>query len=163
MEDFDRDEYARWMDASEDELTQARILHEQRLHHGAVLHCEQAAQLALKGLLRGVGAAGAARGHGLAFLADACVERAGMELDGELRDRLSALALDYQPTRYPDAVPQGTPRQNYGPHQASRALETATQTRGAVAAAWQRLQIAAQQAAETEAGSDESTDEEGTR
>lgn len=157
MEDFDVSEYERWIEASRDELAQARILGEQGHHHGAVLHSEQAGQLLLKGLLRGVGAAGDARGHGLAFLADACVERAGLDLDAELRDRLADLALDYQPTRYPDAVAQGTPRQNYGAHQADRAFQTVERTMAAVTSAWQRLQDAARAATHEPSTRDDQT------
>ena len=41
-------------------------------HEGAILHADQAAQCALKGLLHGVGQQAKARGHGLVQLAAAC-------------------------------------------------------------------------------------------
>lgn len=117
----------------------ARLLVDAEAHNSAVLHAEQAAQLALKGLLRGVGAASQAWGHAVTDLSDRAGPAAGLSLDPELRERLAILGRDYQASRYPDAVASGTPRENYGPADSHRALSTVDDLVGAVDAAWAAL------------------------
>jgi HEPN domain-containing protein len=136
---LDGDEYARWRRACEEELAVARLLVDAEAHNSAVLHAEQAAQLALKGLLRGVGAASQAWGHAVTDLSDRAGPAAGLSLDPELRERLAILGRDYQASRYPDAVASGTPRENYGPADSHRALSTVDDLVGAVDAAWAAL------------------------
>lgn len=136
---LDHDEYARWLEASDDEGRVAQALLAPEAFNVVVLHCEQAAQLALKGLLRGVGAAQQAWGHALPELAERAVATTGLELPGELGARLSALARDYMPSRYPDALTAGTPRSSYGAADADRALFTLADLRQAVVATWDRL------------------------
>ena len=139
MDLFDRTEYERWLAACDDELAAARHNATGGFHHVAVLHAEQAAQCALKGLLHGVGAGAQARGHGLASLAERCAHAAGLALNDAAREALADLAREYLPARYPDALPEGTPAQHYGAGSASRALTTAEQVRDLVQATWQRL------------------------
>jgi HEPN domain-containing protein len=136
---LDGDEYARWRRACEEELAVARLLADAEAYNSAVLHAEQAAQLALKGLLRGVGAASQAWGHAVTDLADRAGPVAGLAVDPVLRERLAILARDYQASRYPDAVASGTPRENYGPADSHRALSTVDDLVSAVDAAWDAL------------------------
>jgi HEPN domain-containing protein len=133
---LDGDEYARWRRACEEELAVARLLVDAEAHNSAVLHAEQAAQLVLKGLLRGVGAASQAWGHAVTELADKAGPAAGLLVDPELRERLAILARDYQASRYPDAVASGTPLENYSAGDSTRALSTVDDLVGAVDAAW---------------------------
>lgn len=155
MEILDATEYARWIRAADQELQVARLLVEAEMYNSAVLHAEQAAQLLLKGLLRGVGRADLARGsHALHGLADAAARDAAMVLEPEHRDALMALSRGYQPSRYPDAVASGTPRENYGATHAQQGLGVAETTRAAVEAAWQALE---QAAAEQESARDQPT------
>lgn len=104
-----------------------------------VLHSEQAARLALKALLRGVGCAREAWGHALFELAGRAVATAGLDLSDDLRADIAVLERDYKPTRYPDALVSGTPRDSYGPADADRALQTLSRLRSAVVAAWDQL------------------------
>ncbi|CAN5764114.1 HEPN domain-containing protein [soil metagenome] len=136
---LDHDEFVRWLEASDDEAALAAQLVDLAAFNAVVLHSEQAAQLMLKGLLRGVGAAREAWGHALAELADRTVATTGLALTDDLRGRLTTLARDYMPTRYPDALTSGTPRDNYTTNDATRALDTRTQLRAAVVETWERL------------------------
>lgn len=136
---LDRAEFARWLEASDDEGALARDLVDLRAFNAVVLHSEQAAQLVLKGLLRGVGTAREAWGHALPELAERAGDAAGLLLPDDLRERLAVLERDYKPSRYPDSLVSGTPRANYGPNDAERALETLAQLRAAVIEIWDQL------------------------
>ncbi|HWB72835.1 MAG TPA: HEPN domain-containing protein [Egibacteraceae bacterium] len=133
---LDEEEFDRWIRAAEDELEAGRVHTAARIHNSAVLHAELAVRLALRALLRGVGVT--VRSHALDGLADLCAEHAGLDVGSSLRDELTALGRDYHPTRYPDAVPEGTPRSNYTSADAERSLDlaarVATLVRGAGAA-----------------------------
>jgi HEPN domain-containing protein len=148
VETFDEAEYGRWLATAEDHLRVARHDALGGFHSAAVLQAEQAAQCALKALLHGVGQAQAARGHGLLSLAEACAEWAGLTLDQQHRDALARLARDYQPTRYPDALPEGTPMGHYGPSDSSWALAVAEQTLEATRSNWDDLLRQAGEASE---------------
>lgn len=108
-------------------------------HSAAVLQAEQATQCALKALLHGVGQTQAARGHGLLSLAEAGAREAGLTLDQPDLDALARLARDYQPTRYPDALPEGTPMGHDGPSDSSWAIGLAGRLLAASAASWALL------------------------
>lgn len=143
---FDEREFDRWARAAADEEEAAQALLEAGIPNSAVLHAEQAAQLLLKGLLRGAGRADHARSsHSLHGLADACAEHADLRLEPGLRDRLMDLSREYQPSRYPDAVGSGTPREHYSRSTAERSIAVVAATRAAVEAAWRRLLTAAGQ------------------
>jgi HEPN domain-containing protein len=105
----------------------------------AVLQFEQAAQCALTGLLHGVGAPTRARGHDLVALAEAAATAAGLDLSAELGGQLARLARQYAPTRYPDALPGGTPQSRYGQTDAAEAETTVIDVLAAVGAAWTLL------------------------
>lgn len=136
---LDEAEFARWLEASDDEGALARELVALGAFNAVVLHCEQAAQLLLKGLLRGVGAAREAWGHALPELAQRAAAAAGLGLPVDLVEQLSVLERDYKPSRYPDALVSGTPRRSYGRGDADRAMETLDQLKAAVVVAWTQL------------------------
>lgn len=136
---LDHPEFGRWHAAAEDEAEVARALIDLAAFNAVVLHAEQAAQLHLKGLLRGIGQGSEAWGHALADLATRATTTAGLDLSEDLRAAIGALARDYMPTRYPDAVVTGTPRGNYSRNDADRALEVLADLAAAVAACWQAL------------------------
>lgn len=140
METFDRTEYERWFATAGTGLAAARHAGDGGFHHIAVLQAEQAAQCALKALLHAVGAGSEARGHDLLRLAAACERLAGLALDDGHATRLRALGNDYMPTRYPDALPGGTPADYYDGEQATAAITTAEQLLAAVAATWEGLE-----------------------
>lgn len=140
---LDHAEFGRWLEASDDEARLATELVDLKAFNAVVLHSEQSAQLALKGLLRGVGAAREAWGHALSELADRATGIAGLVLSDDLRARLSMLERDYMPSRYPDALVSGTPLGNYSISDATRATQTRRLLREAVIDTWERL-VAAQ-------------------
>ena len=111
----DEPEFRRWRRAADEALATASLAAGGGRHQWACFLCEQAAQLALKGLLHGLGA-GAWR-HDLAALAAAVEDETGEPLDDELRAVLGRLARHDIPARYPDAAPGGTPGDYYhAPH-----------------------------------------------
>ena len=121
----DRHEYDRWMRTASRHSGLAGVARQAGYPEGAVLHAEQAAQCALKALLHGVGQRAAARGHGLVQLAAACTEFADLEVSDELLSGLRDLATTYLSSRYPDALPDGTPEDHYDDERAARSLAVA--------------------------------------
>lgn len=138
--DFDEVEYLRWRETAGQHLDDARLLSEAGRAPAAVLHAEPASRCALKALLHGVGTGGLARRHDLVELIERCRLHAGLELEAALRDALADLSSDYQPVRYPDALPGGTPASHYGRTHAEHAVQTATSAITSVDAHWQLLQ-----------------------
>lgn len=136
---LDEAEYARWRETASGHLDAARDTADGGHHHVAVLLSEQAAQNALKAVLHGLGATERARTRDLLALADAGRELAGLDLTDRDRESLADLARDYLPTRYPDALPAGTPQAHYGPYNAERALATARTILTAIDATWAAL------------------------
>lgn len=141
---FDASEYGRWMSTARDNVAVARYSAEGGFHPAAVLHAEQAAQCALKALLHAVGRGERARGHGLLSLLDASRREAGLAVSDDLRDALADLARSYQPTRYPDALPEGTPRDHYGATTSPPAIETAQRILDEVERTWDALRRSAE-------------------
>ena len=112
-------------------------------HHHGCFHAEQAAQQSLKGLLRGLGAPERALGHNLTGLAEEAAHLTGMSLTEEIRDALARLARHYIPSRYPDALPTGSPADHYRKADAAAALADARLLRRYVDEAWATVQAAA--------------------
>lgn len=133
---LDHAEYGRWSQTAHDTLASARYNLEGGFLNVAVLLAEQAAQCTLKALLHGVGQGPAARGHDLLALADACEEHAALRLDEQRRDDLARLSREYQPTRYPDALPHGTPQGRYRQADARWAVASTSSVLAEVSAAW---------------------------
>jgi HEPN domain-containing protein len=68
-----------------------------------------------------------------------------LPLDEDLRASAIRLSRHYQPTRYPDALPGGTPRDRYGADDASIAIADAEAIVAAVDAGMNELRLAAEQ------------------
>lgn len=150
VSEFDGPEHERYVRAAEEQVEDAGTLAEHGSYNSAVLHLEQAAQLALKGLLRATGLASHTRTHGLRGLAERCRDTLGMDLPAEELGDLARLERDYQPARYPDALAAGTPRSAYDRKDYERALATVEAIRARVATTWRALSAAAE--ARTEDG-----------
>lgn len=133
---LDRDEFERWSAGAERAMQGARLQRDGELHNWACFLAEQAAQLAVKGLLHGIGAA--PWGHDLRGLIEATVE-AGTGLDAGLLDPAVRLTRHYIPARYPDAHPAGDAGANYRRADADTAIADAGEIIAAVAAAWREL------------------------
>jgi HEPN domain-containing protein len=79
----------------------------------------------------------------LAIMLEAAGAVAGMPLDDDVRNAGVRLARHYQPTRYPDALPGGTPRERYTADDAEVAIADAEAIVAAVDEAMHELRVAA--------------------
>jgi HEPN domain-containing protein len=118
---FDLTEYRRWRREADDALKGARLQADGGLHNWACFLAEQAAQLAVKGLLHGVGRG--AWGHDLVALGEALETALERDLPDHLRSAFQRLSRHHIPARYPDAHPSGTPGAHYGQDDVRQALE----------------------------------------
>lgn len=137
---LDVDEHARWRQTAGEKLVTARVLREAGRHADACVAYEQACQLGLKAVLRGLGLQ--ERHHDLDVLAGLLAEQAATSISDELADGLKALARDYIPARYPDAYAEGTPDSHYTGADAHRAARTAALALAWVDATWERMLVA---------------------
>ncbi|MBA2576193.1 MAG: HEPN domain-containing protein [Euzebyaceae bacterium] len=110
---WDEAEYERWSASAEDALAAARDNADRGWHNWACMIAEQAAQLAVKAVIHAVGRGAAARGHDLVALLDRVAEETGTAADDVVAGAALRLSRHYQPTRYPDALPGGTPHGRY--------------------------------------------------
>src|SRR6266536_4746677 len=96
----DRDEFARWRSEADAALRGARLQADALLHNWACFAAEQAAQLAVKGLLHGLGRG--PWGHDLVRLGE-LIGAAGIDFSPGVLDAMRRLGRHYIPARYPDA------------------------------------------------------------
>ena len=130
---LDRLEFDRWRAEADRALHGARVQSEAGLDNWACFAAEQAAQLALKGLLHGLGLA--PWGHDLVKLVEMC-RQADLAMPSDLRDRMITLARHYIPARYPDAHASGTAGGHYGPRDSEQAIADAQAALAFVDATW---------------------------
>lgn len=133
----DRPEHARWRREAERALDTARNAAATGSDNWSCFLSEQAAQLALKSILHGIGRG--TRGHDLVELAAlVATELAeGWQVDQAV---LMRLALHYIPTRYADSHAGGaSPSERYGPDQSAQAVEDAVMVLAAVDRSWTML------------------------
>lgn len=117
-----REEFARWLRHARHALESAKRDQTAGDHPWACFKAEQAGQLALKALLRGLGYP--AFGHATGRLVEA-LRRAGLVVPPEIEEAARALERHYIPPRYPDVFPEGTPADFYTPEDSERALQHA--------------------------------------
>ena len=133
---IDDEEYRRWRAEAERALHGARLQAREGLHNWACFAAEQAAQLALKGLLHGIG--GGPWGHDLVHLGGMAAER-GIPISADIADRMRRLGRHYIPARYPDAHPSGTAGSHYGEADAAEAIGDAEEIFRFVERTWEEL------------------------
>jgi len=131
----DRDEFARWRAEADAALRGARLQADGGLHNWACFAAEQSAQLAMKGLLHGLGLG--PWGHDLVRLGAQLDEVA--RVPDEVADALRRLSRHYIPARYPDAHPSGTPGVHYAATDSIEALADTGRVLSHVDAVWERL------------------------
>ena len=131
----DHDEFARWRTEADAALRAARLQVDGDLHNWACFAAEQAAQLAVKGLLHGLGVG--PWGHDLVRLGEQLATVA--EVPGGVADALRRLSRHYIPARYPDAHPSGPPGMHYAASDSAEALADAGRVLDHVDATWERL------------------------
>jgi HEPN domain-containing protein len=136
---LDLAEYRRWSVEADLQLRGARRDGEAGDHSLASFRSEQAAQLALKAVLRGIGQPG--WGHDLVMLIAAAAGRLGGDLaDPDLDEAAKRLSVHYIASRYPDAFAQGTAAEHYSASIASAALADAEAITAACRRAWDALE-----------------------
>ncbi len=136
---LDKTEYARWQATAESNLASARREADADAHHVAVFLAELAAQCSTKAVLHGVGATAKAYGHGLVALGEAAAAEIGAAMPDTVRDALQRLAQSYMPSRYPDALPSGSPMDHYGASHSSQAMADTDAIMDFMRTAWQDL------------------------
>ena len=107
---FKRVEYERWMKQAEKTLRSALRDLEGEDYEWASFKAQQAAELAVKALLRGIGFAPI--GHSITRLLRNLRDE-GVEVPRELFHRAMELDRNYIAPRYPDAYPEGSPFEYY--------------------------------------------------
>lgn len=156
---LDDSEYRRWREEATAALRGAGLQGDGGLHNWACFLAEQAAQLAVKGLLHGVGRGG--WGHDLVVLGDRVQEELGEALAEDLRSALQRLSRHYIPARYPDAHPAGGPGAHYGHADYEQAVADARLVLDHVDARWRALVRLADEASKGAGGVPSRPDEEG--
>lgn len=115
----DHEEFARWMKQAEHTLESAKKDMVNGDFAWACLKAEQAAQFALKALVRGLGRP--AFGHSVHRLVEQA-ERAGIGVPAKIADAARELERHHIPSRYPDAYPSGSPYEFYREQDAHLAI-----------------------------------------
>ena len=133
---LDEPEFSRWREEADRALGGAAREAEARNHNWSCFLAEQAAQLAVKALLHGLGRA--PWGHDLEQLTRA-VGEAGVELSDEVTSAARLLARHYIPARYPDAHPAASPGSRYVADDSAAALRAAEALLGFVDRTWRSL------------------------
>lgn len=119
---LDRREVERWYRQAEHTMASADHDREAGDYAWACFKAHQAAEFAVKALLRALGKV--ATGHGLLALLDR-LHAEGVTSPDTSRDAARRLDLHYIPSRYPDAFPVGAPFEYYGAGEAEKALADA--------------------------------------
>lgn len=119
MSPFDHDEYKRWLSQARHTFVSAQGDVRDTDYAWAAFKAQQAAEYAVKALLRGLGRP--AFGHALQRL----INELGEGIPEEIRNAGRLLDRHYIPTRYPDAYPEGSPHEYYDADAAEEALGAA--------------------------------------
>lgn len=130
---LDGEEFDRWRSQAERTMATAGLAAGGGSHGWACSLYEHAAQLAVKGLLHGVGEE--AWGHDLPQLVARATAALG-ETWPSVAEVAEELSRHYIPARYPDAHPSGTPEDHYNALSSDLARSYAERVLGAVDAAW---------------------------
>lgn len=112
-----------WLWQARRDLEHARASADGRFYEWACFASQQAAEKALKALFQRKGAD--AWGHSLAELVSALPKDS--QAPAELLEAGKELDKHYIPTRYPNALPHGSPGQSYTEGEALRAIDHAEQ------------------------------------
>lgn len=132
---LDEAEYARWIKSSKGAVSSARGDLERGHYNWACFKAQQAAELALKALLHGLGLP--AYGHSVSRL----LTEAPTDLKAGEKIIQKGKTLDkyYVPTRYPNAWTEGTPEEYYTKQDAQKAIKCAETIINWVEGSWKSL------------------------
>lgn len=134
---LDAEEYDRWQEQAGSALATADLARNGGRHEWACFLDEQAAQLAVKGLLHAIGEQ--AWGHDLTVLVAGAAAVLGEIWPATTVEPAARLARHYIPARYPDAHASGAPTTHYTVGDADQAGADARVILGAVSSAWREL------------------------
>jgi HEPN domain-containing protein len=132
----DEAEFERWRAEADRALAGSRVQAEAGLHNWACFAAEQAAQLATKALLHGLGRG--PWGHDLVRLGELAVD-SGVALSRGTLDAMRRLGRHDIPARYPDAHPSGSAGAHYGASDSAEAIRDAEAVLAAIDEAWRSL------------------------
>ncbi len=119
---LDVSEFTRWRDEAQRAARAAAVQRDAAIFNWSCFLAEQAAQLAVKGLLHAIGAA--PWGHDLVALVDLLNEN-NIAVPAAVRERAQRLSRHYIPARYPDAHGRGSASEHYGKSDADEAIADA--------------------------------------
>lgn len=134
---LDEPEFSRWREEADRALGAAAREAQAENHNWSCFLAEQAAQLAAKALLHGLGRG--PWGHDLEELTRAIGE-AGVELPDEVTAAARQLARHYIPARYPDAHPAAAPGSRYVAEDSTGALRAADALLAFVDRTWRSME-----------------------
>lgn len=132
---LDSEEFGRWREEASQALRGARLQRDADLHNWSCFLAEQSAQLALKGLLHGLGRG--PWGHDLVRLGELAAETLDVPVDTGAA--LRRLSRHYIPARYPDAHPAGPPGPHYGATDSEEAIDDAAAILEFVDRTWEKV------------------------
>jgi len=133
---LDEKEYVRWMNSSKKTLSSALADAERGDFNWACFKCQQAAEFAVKSLLRGLGLP--SYGHSISRLLRVVEENLGV-VEDEIIEAAKTLDKYYIPTRYPNAWVEGSPEDYYTKFDAELAIKSARKIIGWVEEKWESL------------------------
>ena len=133
---LDDEEYSRRLSSALRTLSSARGDLERGDYNWACFKAQQAAELAVKALLHGLGQP--AYGHSVSRLLREASAR-GVEVPRKVVLAASALDKLYVPTRYPNAWAEGAPHEYYSEEDALEAVKLAEGVVGWVEEVWRSL------------------------
>lgn len=121
-----KNEAYRWLNEALWDYETALILHREKRYNASAFYSHQSAEKAVKALLYYVNEA--PWGHSVRVLLERFFSKVG-NVDPELKAELLVCAREldrhYIPSRYPNALPAGTPHEAYDEETSRRALEYA--------------------------------------
>jgi HEPN domain-containing protein len=133
---LDEREFERWFEAAKRGLESARGDLDRGDYNWACFKAQQAAELAVKGLLHGLGMP--AYGHSVSRLLRQLEEK-GLATGEDIVQAAKDLDKYYVPTRYPNAWSEGSPHEYYTKIDARQAIDQARQVLSWVDEVWRRL------------------------
>lgn len=119
---LDRDEYIRWLASAEQALKSAVNDMNSNYYNWACFKAQQAAEFAVKALLRGIGKP--SYGHSISRLL-LVLEQIGIKVPEEIMENAKYLDKLYVPTRYPNAWSEGSPHEYYTRKDSENAIRAA--------------------------------------
>ena len=125
-----RGEALRWFSEALWDLDTAKILHREKRYNAAVFYSHQAAEKAVKALLYNVNEA--PWGHSIRELLQRYFMRVGSQVDERLLTLARELDRHYITSRYPNALPSGTPHEVYDEEVSNRVIRAAEELIGFV-------------------------------